>query len=117
MGLGGPGGAAVWARPAGTGAEAGGKAAAGTLDLPQPDETDTQTVTEPVEAQSVYVLAGGAVSTGENGTTAGEGMQDGSVQLILPEKAAERTWPVYAALALSLLLGFAYGCIRYRKLR
>ena len=44
-------------------------------------------------------------------------MQDGSVQLILPEKAAERTWPVYAALALSLLLGFAYGCIRYRKLR
>ena len=74
-------------------------------------------MTEPVEAQSVYVLAGGAVSTGENGTTAGEGMQDGSVQLILPEKAAERTWPVYAALALSLLLGFAYGCIRYRKLR
>ena len=63
------------------------------------------------------VLAGGAVSTGENGTTAGEGMQDGSVQLILPEKAAERTWPVYAALALSLLLGFTYGCIRYRKLR
>ena len=74
-------------------------------------------VTAPVEAQSVYVLAGGAVSTGENGTTAGEGMQDGSVQLILPEKAAERTWPVYAALALSLLLGFTYGCIRYRKLR
>ena len=84
---------------------------------PQPDETDTQTVTEPVEAQSVYVLAGGAVSTGENGTTAGEGMQDGSVQLILPEKASQQTWPVYAALALSLLLGFAYGCIRYRKLR
>ena len=30
-------------------------------------------VTEPVDARSVYVLAGGAVSTGENGTTAGEG--------------------------------------------
>ena len=113
----GSGGASGMGSAAGTGAEAGGEAAAGTLDLPQPDETDTQTVTEPVEAQSVYVLAGGAVSTGENGTTAGEGMQDGSVQLILPEKAAERTWPVYAALALSLLLGFAYGCIRYRKLR
>ena len=113
----GSGGASGMGSAAGTGAEAGGEAAAGTLDLPQPDETDTQTVTEPVEAQSVYVLAGGAVSTGENGTTAGEGMQDGSVQLILPEKAAERTWPVYAALALSLLLGFTYGCIRYRKLR
>ena len=113
----GSGGASGMGSAAGTGAEAGGEAAAGTLDLPQPDETDTQTVTEPVEAQSDYVLAGGAVSTGENGTTAGEGMQDGSVQLILPEKAAERTWPVYAALALSLLLGFTYGCIRYRKLR
>lgn len=113
----GSGGASGMGSAAGTGAEAGGEAAAGTLDLPQPDETDTQTVTEPVEAQSVYVLAGGAVSTGENGTTAGEGMQDGSVQLILPEKASQQTWPVYAALVLSLLLGFAYGCIRYRKLR
>lgn len=113
----GSGGASGTGSTAGTGTEPGGETAAGTLDLPQPDETETQTVTEPVEAQSVYVLAGGAVSTGENGTTAGEGMQDGSVQLILPETAAERTWPVYAALALSLLLGFAYGCIRYRKLR
>lgn len=34
-----------------------------------------------------------------------------------PEKAAQRTWPVYAALALSLLLGFAFGLVRYRKLR
>lgn len=66
---------------------------------------------------SVHVGSGGAVSTGENGTTAGEGMQDGSVQLVLPEKAAQRTWPVYAALALSLLLGFAFGLVRYRKLR
>jgi len=113
----GSGGASGTGSTAGTGTEPGGEAAAGTPDLPQLDETETQPVIEPVEAQSVYVLAGGAVSTGENGTTAGEGMQDGSVQLILPEKASQRTWPVYAALALSLLLGFACGCIRYRKLR
>ena len=64
-----------------------------------------------------YVLAGGAVSTGENGTTAGEGMQDGSVQLLLPDRQEAKTGPVWAALALSVLLGFSYGLIRYKKLR
>ena len=95
----------------------GSTAETGTLDLPKPEETETAPVTEPVDARSVYILSGGAVSTGENGTTAGEGMQDGSVQLVLPETAAQETWPVYAALALSVLLGFAFGLVRYRKLR
>lgn len=67
--------------------------------------------------RSVYVLAGGAVSTGENGTTAGEGMQDGSVQLLLPDRQEAKTGPVWAALALSVLLGFSYGLIRYKKMR
>ena len=85
--------------------------------MPQPDETEAAPVTEPVDARSVYVLAGGAVSTGENGTTAGEGMQDGSVQLLLPDRQEAKIWPVWAALALSVLLGFSYGLIRYKKLR
>ena len=95
----------------------GGEAGTGQLDLPQPDETEAAPVTEPVDARSVYVLAGGAVSTGENGTTAGEGMQDGSVQLLLPDRQEAKTGPVWAALALSVLLGFSYGLIRYKKLR
>ena len=88
---------------AGEGGAPGGEAASGTLDLPEPEETESAPVSEQIDARSVYILSGGAVSTGENGTTAGESMQDGSVQLILPEKAAQKTWPVYAALALSLL--------------
>lgn len=113
----GSGGASGTGSTAGNGTEPGGEAASGTFDLPKPEETETAPVTEPVDARSVYILSGGAVSTGENGTTAGESMQDGSVQLVLPEKAAQKTWPVYAALALSVLLGFAFGLVRYRKLR
>lgn len=113
----GSGGASGTGSTAGNGTEPGGEAASGTFDLPKPEETETSPVTEPVDARSVYILSGGAVSTGENGTTAGESMQDGSVQLVLPEKAAQKTWPVYAALALSVLLGFAFGLVRYRKLR
>ena len=99
----GSGGASGTGSTSGTGTEPGGEAASGTLDLPKPEEAEAVPVTEPVDARSVYILSGGAVSTGENGTTAGEGMQDGSVQLVLPEKAAQKTWPVYAALALSVL--------------
>ena len=99
----GSGGASGTGSTSGTGTEPGGEAASGTLDLPKPEEAEAAPVTEPVDARSVYILSGGAVSTGENGTTAGEGMQDGSVQLVLPEKAAQKTWPVYAALALSVL--------------
>ena len=99
----GSGGASGTGSTSGTGTEPGGEAASGMLDLPKPEEAEAVPVTEPVDARSVYILSGGAVSTGENGTTAGEGMQDGSVQLVLPEKAAQKTWPVYAALALSVL--------------
>ena len=99
----GSGGTSGTGSTSGTGTEPGGEAASGTLDLPKPEEAEAVPVTEPVDARSVYILSGGAVSTGENGTTAGEGMQDGSVQLVLPEKAAQKTWPVYAALALSVL--------------
>ena len=99
----GSGGASGTGSTSGTGTEPGGEAASGTLDLPKPEEAEAIPVTGPVDARSVYILSGGAVSTGENGTTAGEGMQDGSVQLVLPEKAAQKTWPVYAALALSVL--------------
>ncbi len=99
----GSGGASGTGSTSGTGTEPGGEAASGTLDLPKPEEAEAVPVTEPVDARSVYILSGGAVSTGENGTTAGEGMQDGIVQLVLPEKAAQKTWPVYAALALSVL--------------
>ena len=99
----GSGGASGTGSTSGTGTEPGGEAASGTLDLPKPEEAEAVPVTEPVDARSVYILSGGAVSTGENGTTAGEGMQDGSVQLVLPEKAAQKTWPVYAALTLSVL--------------
>ena len=113
----GSGGASGTGSTAGNGTEPGGEAASGTFDLPKPEETETSPVTEPVDARSVYILFGGAVSTGENGTMAGESMQDGSVQLVLPEKAAQKTWLVYAALALSVLLGFAFGLVRYRKLR
>ena len=102
---------------AGEGTAPGGEAGTGQLDLPQPDETEAAPVTEPVDARSVYVLAGSAVSTGENGTTAGEGMQNGSVQLLLPDRQEAKTGPVWAALALSVLLGFGYGLIRYKKLR
>ena len=113
----GSGGASGTGSAAGEGTAPGGEAGTGQLDLPQPDETEAAPVTEPVDARSVYVLAGGAVSTGENGTTAGEGMQDGSVQLLLPDRQEAKTGPVWAALALSVLLGFSYGLIRYKKLR
>ena len=113
----GSGGASGTGSAAGEGAAPGGEAGTGQLDLPQPDETKAAPVTEPVDARSVYVLAGGAVSTGKNGTTAGEGMQDGSVQLLLPDRQEAKTGPVWAALALSVLLGFGYGLIRYKKLR
>lgn len=111
----GSGGASGTGSAAGEGAAPGGEAGTGQLDLPQPDETEAAPVTGPVDARSVYVLAGGAVSTGENGTTAGEGMQDGSVQLLLPDRQEAKTGPVWAALALSVLLGFSYGLIRYEK--
>ena len=75
----GSGGASGTGSAAGEGTAPGGEAGTGQLDLPQPDETEAAPVTGPVDARSVYVLAGSAVSTGENGTTAGEGMQDGSV--------------------------------------
>ena len=113
----GSGGASGTGSAAGEGTAPGGEAGTGQLDLPQPDETEAAPVTEPVDVRSVYVLAGGAVSTGENGTTAGEGMQDGSVQLLLPDRQEAKTGPVWAALALSVLLGFSYGLIRYKKLR
>lgn len=74
----GSGGASGTGSAAGEGTAPGGEAGTGQLDLPQPDETEAAPVTGPVDARSVYVLAGSAVSTGENGTTAGEGMQDGS---------------------------------------
>ena len=44
-------------------------------------------------------------------------MQDGSVQLLLPDRQEAKIGPVWAALALSVLLGFGYGLIRYKKLR
>ena len=44
-------------------------------------------------------------------------MQDGSVQRLLPDRQEAKTGPVWAALALSVLLGFGYGLIRYKKLR
>ena len=44
-------------------------------------------------------------------------MQDGSVQLLLPDRQEAYCGPVWAALALIVLLGLCYGLIRYKKLR
>lgn len=104
----------------GSGTQAGegeGASDAPGVELPQPPDGETQTITLPANARRVFTLRPGAQSSDDHGVSAGEGMQDGSVQLILPEQAAERTWPVWVLLSLSLLLGFAYGVLRYRKLR
>ena len=51
------------------------------------------------------------------GVAAGEKMGDGSVQLELPPQQTAPVLPILITLALCALLGFAYGVLRYRKLR
>lgn len=104
----------------GSGAETGaeqGEGMSGSAVLPEPKQTQTEPVTKSIDARSVYVLRGGNVSAGKNGVTAGEAMQDGSVQLIVPEKTASFAGLTAAVLAASLLLGFLFGLMRYRKQR
>ena len=71
------------------------------------------------EHSGVYILSGGALTREESpaGTAAGERMSGDSVQLELTPQETASALPVLALFAAFILLGFAYGVLRYRKLR
>ena len=112
--------------PSGSGAGEGG-GTSGTIGAPDGDSTQdapepsAETEPEPAAPQKtgVYILSGGALTPADSpaGVAAGEKMGDGSVQLELPPQQTAPVLPILITLALCALLGFAYGVLRYRKLR
>ena len=71
------------------------------------------------EHSGIYILSGGAL-TRENspaGIAAGDKMSSDSIQLELTPQETAPALPVLALFAVFILLGFAYGVLRYRKLR
>jgi len=121
------------ASAAGTGTGTGTGAGTGTGTETDAAQTGTQaaaqtqpeTVGKPDDTQTapsggVYILSPGAASASASpaGTAAGEQMGSGAAQLVLqaPEQP-KYLLPAALALALSALLGFLFGVLRYKKLR
>ena len=100
--------------------------ASGTIGAPNsetqaPSDPTTETEIEATQPEhsGVYILSGGAL-TRENsraGIAAGDKMSSDSVQLELTPQETAPALPVLALFAAFILLGFAYGVLRYRKLR
>ena len=95
----------------------------GALDGAAQAPLDQTTEPEPEAVQpehsGVYILPGGAL-TRENsraGIAAGDKMSSDGVQLELTPQETAPALPVLALFAAFILLGFAYGVLRYRKLR
>ena len=112
--------------PSGSGAGEGG-GTSGTIGAPDGDgsqdapaaEQDAELDPAAPQKTGVYILSGGALPPADSpaGVAAGEKMGDGSVQLELPPQQTAPVLPTLITLALCALLGFAYGVLRYRKLR
>ena len=113
--------------PSGSGGTGEGGGASGAIGAPDGDSTqdapaaEPDAETDPAASQKtgVYILTGGALTRADSpaGVAAGDKMGDGSVQLELPPQETAPVLPTMITLALCALLGFAYGVLRYRKLR
>ena len=91
----------------------------GAAQAPSDPTTETEIEATQPEHSGVYILSGGAL-TRENsraGIAAGDKMSSDSVQLELTPQETAPALPVLALFAAFILLGFAYGVLRYRKLR
>ncbi len=107
-----PAAKAARAAPQGQGT-ARGEARAG-LARPAAGQTEAAPVPEPVDARSVYVLRGRRGLDRGKRHDRGRGMQDGNVSSCRTSRRRQDVTS-RAALALSVLLGFNYGLIRYKN--
>ena len=111
----------------GSGGTGAGGGASGAIGAPNGDSTQDAPAAEQDAAPDhaapqktgVYILSGGALTRESSpaGVAAGDKMGSGSVQLELPPQQTAPVLPTLITLALCALLGFAYGVLRYRKLR